>query len=210
MDAYDAPGASFWVVLETAGEAVPIGYLRITGNDCQETAYWVCQLAAQYQFSDAINVRPILPLPMMKYFSSASEKINQYHQNIHSKGGRLMEGGRMCLLPEYESLRLARFLIESAVVFVLFHKQSNAILSCKERQLPVYAGYGFKPLEGISKQKVASHDSLVLVLRLSEKSQQSESLMRKYENMLDQYEQTGQFSCPVPVQQFATLQSLCA
>ncbi len=210
LDAYDARAHHFGLFCETAGAAKPVGYLRITGNDCRETALWVRQLAARYQFSDAINVRPAAPLPMMKYFHSASDKINQHYHNIRLQGERLIEAGRLCVLPEFQNLRLSCFIIESAVVFGLFHKNSNSVISCKQQYLPVYTRYGFKLLDEVSKQKVAGHDSFVLMIKWSERFQMRESLLQKFEAMLDMYEQTGQFMYPAQLQERAAFQALAA
>lgn len=210
LDAYDIRAHHFGLFREVNGAATPIGYLRVSGNNCPEKANWVLQIAARHQLSNALTICPVVPLPMMKYFSSACDKINCLYRDARSKGESMMEGGRLCLSPEFENPGLACFIIESAIVFVLFHQGANAILSCKEGHLPVYARYGFKPLEEIPKQKIAGHDSLVLMIKYSERYDLRPSLLKKLEAMLEQYELKGEFTFPIPANKFVNFQSLCA
>ncbi|MBK9017898.1 MAG: hypothetical protein IPM82_29805 [Saprospiraceae bacterium] len=179
LDTFDALSHHFGLYDEVAGIATPIGYVRITGNESGETANWVRQLATRYHFYDAVNIQPTVPLPMMGYFHSASDKIEQIYLSTRAKGEKVVEVGRLCLLPELASLRLAVFMSDCSAVFVLFHKDASGIISCKENQSRVNSRHGFKPVEEISKQDIAGHPSLILLSKWSERYQIKEALLQK-------------------------------
>jgi hypothetical protein len=194
IDYFDTRALHFGIFQADAnGFDKPVGYFRIITNEETHFSRSVKELAfdsAPYLLTK-INSQPFVQLPIAQYFPSATEHVKLIYDQILSKKEKLWEGGRLCLLPEVDSFRLAKHIIECAITIVCLLNKANALLSCRSSHCVLYQFYGFQEIQNIERQKVAGHESLVMSLSIEQQKNIKDDLKKRLSDMLEEYEETG-------------------
>lgn len=193
MDAFDTRALHFGIFQkDDFGSDNPVGYFRIVTNEETYFSNSVKEVAFDIATNllPKINSQPLVQLPIAQYFPCATAHITALYEKTISKNEKLWEGGRLCLLPEVENFRLAKFIIECAITLALKNK-ANALLSCRSLHAAIYQFYGFEELKSVERQKIAGHESLVMSLSIDEQKNIKSDLKQRFSEMLTEYEETG-------------------
>lgn len=184
----------------------PVGYFRIVTNVETHFSRSVREIALDNTPNSLIKInrRSLMPLPIAEIFPCAAKKIKVLYEQALSKKEKLWEGGRLCLLPEVENFRLAKYIIESAITIVCIKNKANALLSCRASHNSLYQFYGFEEIQSIERQKIAGYESLVMSLSVEAQKNIKADLKRRLYETLNEYEETGCIIFPQPTKNLVT------
>jgi hypothetical protein len=127
-----------------------IGCIRVVSENERRHLPKFRQLASQSKLiADVIDRHPDTPLPLCGY-SVPGKKISELYQNWVASGEHVVEGGRLCLDPEFRSVRLAVFMAEMTFALGFFgdYEVDRALVTCCTSQERFYARYGYQRVPG--------------------------------------------------------------
>lgn len=142
IDAYDLQSRHYGVFVEIAGKQELVGGLRLIEPNLvlsSKKAIEKNELLSRY-FTGLFKTDG--DLPILCYLK---KKERQNLVKVIEKGqNAISEGSRLVVAPEYQSLRLAYFIILNAIAICLYMRNNEiAVLGCNSNHAKIYESLGF-------------------------------------------------------------------
>lgn len=149
VNCWDATARHFGLYRETASGRTLIGCFRVV--DESVTAHDLTEYVAASSAIAATAFRspPAYPLPMFSY-SPECEAIEDDYRQWTRSGEHVVEVGRLCLLPEFRRLDLARLIAETTLGHGFFgsYNVDRAVFTVDLHHARFYERYGFAEITG--------------------------------------------------------------
>lgn len=139
VDSYDLQSKHYGLFVEEADQQKLIGGLRIIQN---KPVLSSIRMLRELDLLKYCEDEPAEELPILSYFPEDKE---DYFNPILAQTQIATEGSRLVLNKEYQSLRLAKFIISNAIILHLMMKEDwAAFVSCNPLHARLYKSFGFQ------------------------------------------------------------------
>ncbi|MEL6973094.1 MAG: hypothetical protein AAFZ63_06545 [Bacteroidota bacterium] len=182
IDAYDLQSKHYGLFVEEADQQKLIGGLRVIQN---RPVLSSIRLLKELNLLPYSEDKPDEVLPILSYFPEDKET---HFSPLLANNPLATEGSRLVLNKEYQSLRLAKFIISSALTFHLRAEEDWVLfVSCNPLHARLYKSFGFEP---VCEHKTWAKDAPVSALYLLDhKLDQAKRL--ELEAMLCEFDRYG-------------------
>lgn len=181
VDDYDLRARHYGLFIEEADEQKLIGGLRIIQNKPVLSSIRMLREMGILDQQKMLKEKAILPI--MSYFE---EEDNADFDTLVKHSPIATEGSRLVLNKEYQSLRLAKFIISNAIIMhLLLEEDWTAFVSCNPLHARLYNSFGFK---NVCSQTTWAKDAPVSALYLQDdlldvtKREELEEMARAYKS----------------------------
>jgi len=183
VDAYDLQSKHYGLFVEEADEQKLIGGLRIIQNAPVLSSIRTLKELGLLEYCQQQKAGEVLPI--LSYFP---EDKDDYFDPLMPQGRIATEGSRLVLNKEYQSLRLAKFIISNAIILHLEMEDDwVAFVSCNPLHARLYQSFGF---ENVCDHKTWAKDAPVSALYLRD-HKLSIDKRPELEQMLHDYRRDG-------------------
>ena len=150
IDPYDRLSAHYGLFVTEKGLEFPVGNIRVVGSRTSPQQGMLEQLGDRYSpIAAALDRNPEAPLPILSY-EDPTGAVHQEIGTMLAEGERLVEPGRLALLPQHRMLSVSKFIVESAIALYFFGPLlvDRAFVYCVPDHRPFYRRYGFQLIPG--------------------------------------------------------------
>ncbi len=159
VDAYDLQSKHYGLFVEEADQQKLIGGLRIIQNTPVLSTIRTLKELGLIDLCQQQSEQEVLPI--LSYFP---EDKDDHFSPLMPNGRVATEGSRLVLNKEYQSLRLAKFIISNAIILHLMMEEDwVAFVSCNPLHARLYQSFGF---ENVCDYKTWAKDAPVSALYL--------------------------------------------
>ena len=138
IDAYDLQSKHYGLFVEEADQQKLIGGLRIIQN---RPVLSSIRILKKLNLMEFCQEKPEEVLPSLSYFPDDKET---HFSPLLANNPLATEGSRLVLNKEYQSLRLAKFIISNAIILHMMAKDDwVAFVSCNPLHARLYRSFGF-------------------------------------------------------------------
>ena len=139
VDAYDLQSKHYGLFVEEADQQKLIGGLRIIQNRPVLSSIRMLKKLNLLQYCEE---QPEEVLPILSYFPDEKE---EHFSPLLTKDCLATEGSRLVLDKDYQSLRLAKFIISNAIILHMMEEEDwVAFVSCVPLHARLYQSFGFE------------------------------------------------------------------
>ncbi len=161
VDHYDLKSRHYGLFVEEADEQKLIGGLRIIQNKPVLSSIRMLKEMGILDQQEVVKEKAVLPI--MSYFED-QENVN--FGTLLKESPVATEGSRLVLNKDYQSLRLAKFIISNAIIMhLLLEENWTAFVSCNPLHARLYHSFGFK---NVCSQTTWAKDAPVSALYLQD------------------------------------------
>lgn len=140
VDHYDLKSRHYGLFVEEADEQKLIGGLRIIQNKPVLSSIRMLKEMGILDQQEVVKEKAVLPI--MSYFEDQN---NANFGTLLKASPVATEGSRLVLNKDYQSLRLAKFIISNAIIMhLLLEEDWTAFVSCNPLHARLYHSFGFK------------------------------------------------------------------
>lgn len=192
IDPYDRLSAHYGLFVTEKGLEFPVGNIRVVGSRTSPQQGMLEQLGDRYSpIAAALDRNPEAPLPILSY-EDPTGAVHQEIGTMLTEGEKLVEPGRLALLPQYRTLSVSKFIVESAIALYFFGPRlvDRAFVYCVSDHRPFYRRYGFQLLPG-SCESHSSKAGRLLAPLVATPEDVPQSCRSRLQAMANQFAQNG-------------------